>query len=143
MFLTLLVVTFFIAALVSFIVARLFDRSLRQILGRLVAEDLSTAWHRYIGCAIYVVGISGGVRIWSLEQYIMPQFRGPKEVATVMELDTNRWVLEVYRTVIETLQAIAWMLLVFFLVALVAYVILRSFELKAARADRAGGGSRE
>ena len=62
MFLTLLLVTFLIAALVAFGVARLFDKPLRQILGRLVAEDLSAAWHRYIVFAIYVVGISGGVR---------------------------------------------------------------------------------
>ena len=56
MFLTLLAVTFGIAAVVSVIVARLFDRPLRQILSRLVQEDLSAAWHRYIIFAIYVVG---------------------------------------------------------------------------------------
>lgn len=39
-------------------------------------------------------------------------------------------MLEVYRTIIETLQGIAWMLLVFFVVALVAYVIVRLSELK-------------
>jgi hypothetical protein len=42
MFLTLLAVTFGIAAVVSVIVARLFDRPLRQILSRLVQEELST-----------------------------------------------------------------------------------------------------
>lgn len=129
MFLTLLIVTFFIAALVSFIVARLFDRSLRQILGRLVAEDLSTAWHRYIVFAIYVVGISGGVRIWSLEQYIMPRERN----AAPLTLNPDRWTLEVYRTVIGTLQSVAWMLLVFFAFALIAYVVVRGLELRHAR----------
>ena len=129
MFLTLLVVTFFIAALVSFIVARLFDRSLRQILARLVAEDLSTAWHRYIVFAIYVVGISGGVRIWSLEQYIMPRERN----AAPLTLNPDRWTLEVYRTVIGTLQSVAWMLLVFFAFALIAYVVVRGLELRHAR----------
>jgi hypothetical protein len=34
------------------------------------------------------------------------------------------------RTVIETLQGIAWMLLVFFVFALVVYIIVRAFELK-------------
>lgn len=57
--------------LVSFLVARLFQRPVRQILRRLVPEDLTGAWHRYLTFAIYVVGISGGVRIWSLEQYIL------------------------------------------------------------------------
>ena len=59
MFLTLLLVTFVIAPLVSFLVARLFERPIRQILGRLVPEDLTGAWHRYLTFAIYVVGISG------------------------------------------------------------------------------------
>jgi hypothetical protein len=135
-FLTLLLVTFLISAFVSLLAARGFMGPVRRILSRLVSEELSIAWQRYIMFAIFVVGLSGGVRINSLEQYIMPQMRGPKEALTVIQLDTNRWVLEVYRTIIETLQAIAWMLLVFFLVALVAYVILRSFELKAAREDR-------
>ena len=35
----------------------------------------------------------------------------------VMQLNAARWTLEVYRTVIETLQGIAWMLLVFFIFA--------------------------
>ena len=135
MFLTLLVVTFVIAALVSFVVARLFDRSLRQILGRLVAEDLSTAWHRYIVFAIYVVGISGGVRIWSLEQYIMPRERN----AAPLTLNPDRWTLEVYRTVIGTLQSVAWMLLVFFAFALIAYVVVRGLEMRQAR-RREGDG---
>ena len=45
-------------------------------------------------------------------------------------LTAERWTLEVYRTVIETLQSIAWLFLVVFLVALVAYVIVRVFELR-------------
>ena len=73
MFVTLLIVTFVIALSVSFVVVRIFHRPLRQILGRLIAEELSTAWHRYIVFAVYVVGISGGVRIWNLEQYILPR----------------------------------------------------------------------
>src|SRR5687767_4373758 len=114
-FLTLLLVTFLISAAVSLIAARGFMGPVRKILSRLVSEELSIAWQRSIMFAIFVVGLSGGVRIYSLEQYIMPQMRGPKgEEPTVITLDTNRWVLEVYRTIIETLQAIAWMLLVFF-----------------------------
>jgi hypothetical protein len=129
MFLTLLLVTFVIAALVSFAVVRLFDRPLRQILDRLVAEELSTAWHRYIVFAIYVVGISGGVRIFSLEQYILPRERD----GVPLVLTPERWTLEVYRTVIGTLQSVAWMLLVFFVFALIAYVVMRGLEGRQAR----------
>jgi hypothetical protein len=38
----------------------------------------------------------------------------------------------VYRTIISSVQGVAIMLLVFFLVALVAYVILRGLELRHA-----------
>ena len=48
MFFTLLVITFLIALAVSFGVARLFDRPMASILRRIVAEELSGAWHRYI-----------------------------------------------------------------------------------------------
>jgi hypothetical protein len=129
MFVTLLIVTFVIALTVSFLVVRIFDRPLRQILGRLIAEDLSAAWHRYIVFAVYVVGISGGVRIWNLEQYILPRSNDQPPLV----LDANRWTLEVYRTIIGTLQSIAWLLLVFFVFALLAYVIMRGMELRHAK----------
>lgn len=38
--------------------------------------------------------------------------------------------LEVYRTVIGTLQSLAWMLLVFFGFALIAYVVVRGLQLR-------------
>ncbi len=79
--------------------------------------------------ALYVVGISGGVRIFSLEQYVNPA--DPKALPLV--LTPERWTLEVYRTVIETLQSTAWMLLVAFVFLLIAYVIARGMELRAAR----------
>ena len=132
MFFTLLIVTFLIALAVSFGVVRLFDRPVASILHRSVAEELSGAWHRYIKFAAYVVGISGGVRIADLERYVS----APKKDEEVLILTSERWTLEVYRTVIETLQGIAWMLLVVFVVALVAYVLARGFELNRGREHR-------
>jgi hypothetical protein len=129
MFLTLLLVTFAIALLVSFIVARIFSGSILRILERVVSPDLAGAWHKYMIFALYVVGISGGVRIFSLEQYVNPS--DPKLPPLV--LTPERWTLEVYRTVIETLQSTAWMLLVAFVFLLIAYVIARGLELRASR----------
>ncbi|MCI0333947.1 MAG: hypothetical protein L0228_12070 [Planctomycetes bacterium] len=126
MFLTLLVVTLGVAILTAGLVAWMFYRPIGNILRRIVADEIGVAWQRYVTFAIFVVGVSGGVRIWDLEKYITPQFSGQPEI----ELNTDRWVLEVYRTIIETIQSITWMLLVFFAVALIAYVIVRGFELK-------------
>lgn len=50
----------------------------------------------------------------------------------IIAMTTERWVLEVYRTIIETLQGIAWMLLAFFAAALLAYVVVRLSELERA-----------
>ena len=132
MFLTLLLVTLLVAFAVSFIVAKAFSKPIENILQRIIADEISVAWVKYMKFAILVVGISAGVRIYELEKYITPQ-RGDKE-AKLVDLTAERWILELYRTVIETLQGIAWMLLVFFLFALLAYVIVRIAEMKH-RAD--------
>ncbi len=126
MFILLLVVNFFLAFAVCFIVARIFRAPINKILQRLVAEDIFSAWGKYLVFATYVVGISGGVRIWDLEKYITPG----KEGGAILELTQERWILELYRTIIGTLQSIAWMLLLFFIFALIAYVILRGLEMK-------------
>ena len=126
MFLLLLVVTFLIALAVSAGVVSFFQKSIGRILDRIVADELSGAWLRYIKFAAYVVGISGGVQIYQLQRYIQQ----PSEQVPIRTLSTEAWILEVYRTVIETLQSLAWLLLVVFVVALVAFVIVRAFELR-------------
>jgi hypothetical protein len=127
MFITLLVTTFIIAFIVSTIVVLLFARPINKILDRIISDQISRVWSKYLKFAIYVTGISGGVRIWNLEQYITkPQYQGSE----IVQLTSERWVFEVYRTIIGTLQGVAWMLLVFFIFALVAYVIVRVFEMR-------------
>jgi len=126
MFLTLLAVTFVISLFVSWIVARIFAKPIDDILQRIISDVISKAWVKYLNFAIYVVGISSGVRVWELERYISPQ--GPNMQA--LELNRDRWVLEVYRTIIESLQGLAWLLLVFFVISLIAFVILRRVEAK-------------
>lgn len=126
MFITLLVVNFALAFAVCLITARLFRTPVNKMLQRLVAEDIYSAWVKYIGFAIYVVGISGGVRVWDLERYISP----PSQGGAILELTQERWILELYRTVIGTLQSIAWMLLLFFIFALIAYVIVKGLEMR-------------
>jgi hypothetical protein len=126
MFIALLGVTFLVSLIVSFIVIRSFSIPLDGILKRIIADEISGAWLKYLKFAIIVVGVSSGVRIRQLEKYITP-WRGDED-QRVVELTGNRWILELYRTVIETLQGIAWLLLVFFVVALLAYVIVKMTE---------------
>ena len=128
MFITLLLVTFVVSALVALAAARAFATPIESILNRIIADTISSAWLRYMKFAILVVGVSAGVRIYELEKYISPA-RHDKE-SKVLELTQDRWILEIYRTVIESLQGIAWLLLVFFGLSLVAYVIVRIAEMK-------------
>ncbi|NLO89493.1 MAG: hypothetical protein GX088_04095 [Clostridia bacterium] len=128
MLISLLLVTFLISLLVSFITARIFNQPLKSILERIIPEAISAAWLKYLHFAIYVLGISNGVKIWELEKYISPQVLGEEGAEIILSLNPNRWALEIYRTVIGTLSGIAVMLLVFFIFALVAYVIIRIFE---------------
>lgn len=141
MFITLLVVTFLIALAVSAGIARFFATPVRRILGHIVAEDITIAWAKYIWFAILVVGVSKGVRVWELERYITPM---PAPMSTeqgsVLVLTRDRWVLEIYRTIIETLQGIAWLLLVFFVFVLIAYVIVRVGEARGRQSGGAAGG---
>ena len=124
MFLLLLLVSFLISVLVCMILAAVFRKPLTGILQRLIPEEIHASWTKYLLFALYVVGISGGVRVWDLQKYITPR----TDAGTVVELTRDRWVLEVYSSIIGTLQSVAWMLLVFFLFALIAYVIVKGQE---------------
>jgi hypothetical protein len=120
--------TFIIAFVVSSIVVWFFKKPINEILMRIIPGDIYYAWAKYMQFAIYVVGVGGGVRIWDLEKYLTAQ----KEVnaGNIVELTSDRWVLEVYGTIIGTLQSIAMLLLAFFIVALIAIVIVRVFEVR-------------
>jgi len=133
MFVTLLIVTFIVALVVSGTVVLIFSKPVGRILQRIVGEDISSAWLTYMRFAMLVVGVSGGVRIFELERYITPQNLGCNNTNRVLELSTDRWILELYRTIIGSLESIAWLLLVFFVVALIAYVIVRFAELRRSR----------
>ena len=131
MIIVLLFTTLLIAFAVASLVVLIFNKPIDSILKRVVPEEISYAWTRYLRFAIYVVGIGGGVQIWNLEKYFTPQ----EPFNKVVELTANRWLLEVYSTLIGTLQSTAMVLLVFFVFALIAVVIVRIFEPRAAKAE--------
>lgn len=139
----LLLTTFVIAFAIASLVVLIFNKPIDGILKRVVPGEISYAWTRYLRFAIYVVGIGGGVQVWNLERYITPQ----EPYNKVLELTSNRWMMEIYSTVIGTLQSTAMVLLVFFVFALIAVVLVRIFESRATKteapAKQAGHGSGE
>ena len=108
----------------SAIVVQIFHKSIIKLLENVITEDMTRAWARYVTFAIYIVGISGGVRVWDLERYISKR----TQTDEILQLTNARWVLEIYLTIIGTLQGIVWLLLVFFVFALIAYVVVRAVE---------------
>lgn len=114
---------------VSAVVVAMFGKAMDDILRRIIGDDMSSGWSKYMRFAVYVVGISGGVRIWELERFIGPVPEGVR----APELTGERFVLELYRSVVGSLQSIAWVLLFFFLVTLVVFVFVRFLESRAPR----------
>lgn len=126
MFLVMLLVTLVVSLLTAVLTSRFFDQAVDRILTRIVGEDLAGSWHKYLQFAIVVVGVSGGVQLFELQKYIA----NSGDSGTPPPLTFMSWVLEIYRTVISTLQSIAWMLLLFFLCGMVALVIMRGMEVR-------------
>lgn len=126
MFYSLLIVTFVLALGLSYGVMRLFKTSIDAILARIIQDPIYSAWGKYTFFAGLVVGTSSGIRIYDLEKYITPlQHDAGEKQPIIVSLTQERWVLEIYRTIVETLQGLAWMMLVFFMVTLLAYVFIR------------------
>ncbi len=126
----LLVTTFVISFLVASVVVLVFNRPIDGILSRILQDDISHAWARYLKFAIYVMGIGGGVRVWDYEKYLVPM----QPYNQILPLTSDRWMLEIYQTIISTLQATTGILLAFFVFALIAFVIVRGMEARATRA---------
>jgi len=133
MVISLLFATFVVALAVASIIAFLFNKPIDNIMKRVVPADISYAWTRYLRFAILVVGVGGGVQIWSFDKYLTPQ--DPSKGIGVVQLTSERWVLEIYNTIISALQSTAMVLLVFFVFALIAVVIVRVFEFRSAKTE--------
>ena len=128
MVVTLFITTFIVAFAVASLVVVIFNKPISAILNQVVPAELSPAWACYLRFAIYVVGIGGGVRVWDLEKYLTAQ----EPYKVIVQLTRERWMLELYQTIIGTLQSTTILLLVFFVFALIAVVLVRIFERRGA-----------
>ncbi|HCF94750.1 MAG TPA: hypothetical protein DEW46_06795 [Verrucomicrobia bacterium] len=129
MFLFLLFTLLAVAVLLTSAVVVAFRKPIQGIFSRLIGEPLSDAWVRFLTFALYVVGISSAVHAYRLDQYVSTQHGGD----VIAELNVNTWVLEIYQTVRSVLGGLAWSLMSFFIIALIAFIIVRACELKRER----------
>lgn len=129
MFFGLLFSSFLVSVFFALLTVYIFRGSLKKTLTRVVGEGLADSWKKFIQFALFVVGISGGVKPWNMERYLIQPDSGAKQLV----LTNERWVLEIYMVIIDTLQAMAWMLFVYFIFALITIGIIRIFEMKAGK----------
>lgn len=128
-FVLLLTTTLVVSLLVSFIVMFFFRKPVDKIFQRVIGEDIATAWRKFLMFALVVVGVSSGVNIWRLERFVEPVAEGAAKPVLTAEV----WGVEVFRSIIQTLGGMAWALLIFFIVALIAFVIVKRGEMKATK----------
>ncbi len=138
MFMTLLIVTFAVAFATASVVVRILNKPIDAILNRVIQDEISSAWSRYLKFATYVIGIGGGVRVGSFERYLTPA-EPSKEIAS---LTLERWALEIYQVIMGTLENTVTFLFFFFIFGLIAFVVVRAFELRKAKPESSQVGER-
>jgi len=126
MFYALLGFTLVISLGVSAVVAGLFSSPARSILRGLINTEAATAWTRYLRFMLFIIGIKSGIQMWLLERYVIAPGGGPH--VRHEDLTVAKWVLEAYRTAVGTLQGQAAVLTGFFLISLIAMLVIRVAE---------------
>jgi hypothetical protein len=129
MFVALFAASFVLALALSITVAWISREALDSVLRRFVADrSVRAGFEKYIRFAIVVVGISGGTRVRVLQEYLAASDLNKAAMAT--QLTQEFWAMEIYRTVIGTLEGIALLLLVCIFLALIAPVVVRMLGLE-------------
>jgi len=129
MFVALFGASFVLALALSVAVAWVSREAIESVLRRFVADHVvRAAFSKYIRFAIVVVGISTGTRVRVLQEYISAT--SENKAAMAAALTQEFWVLEIYRTIVGTLEGMAWLLLLCFFLALIAPVIVRMAKLE-------------
>lgn len=132
MFVVLFLVTFVLAFAISSGVAWAGKEPIEGILHHFFSVNVTAAMSKYLRLAVVLVGVSSGARIRVLEEYIAATPGNKIEMTNA--LTQEFWVVELYRTTISTLEGILWLLLLFSLIVLGAYWLMRKAKLKQPQA---------
>ena len=126
MFFTFLFVLLGVSAAITILVVLFFKKYITAILKRLIGEPLYKSWEKFIIFALFVVGISSTVNPHRLEKYVLK--RHTDQIITELSLDA--WFLEIYQTILTVLSSLSVSLMSFFIIALIAFIVVRGLELK-------------
>ncbi len=95
------------------------ESAIDNILDRILADQISKEWLRYIIFAMYVVPIASGVRVWDPEKHMSPGYG--MDLGSPLALNAEPIVV-VFRT---RMGAPGLFASVFFVFALIGFVIMR------------------
>ena len=126
------IVSFVTAGLVSFFVASVCEKPLSIFIRRIIRNETSSTFTRYVRYATYLVGISHGVTISPLGYEIVAHFSEyeyefPAHILA-HDLDYQLLLLWMRAVIMQSLTAIALMYLVFFVSGLIAYITVKAQE---------------
>ncbi|HVH59538.1 MAG TPA: hypothetical protein VM709_04360 [Candidatus Sulfotelmatobacter sp.] len=121
--------SFLLALALSATIAWLSREAMDAVLRRFVVDPVVRGgFERYLRFAIVVVGISSGTRAKALQEYIAAaEWNKP---ALQAALTQEFWTLELYRTVMGTLEGVAGLLLLCIFLALIAPAVLRMLNVE-------------
>jgi hypothetical protein len=104
-------------------IAWFFAAPIKTVARLIIKDDISLEWARYLRFFIIVVGVSAGTRIRVLEDYLAasPSIKETMRAALTQEF----WAVELYRTIIGTLEGVAWLLLLYAGIAFTVLMIVR------------------
>ena len=114
MFITLLLANLAASFLVCLVTVLIFYFPVARAFKSRFTEATASLWMKFILFAIFVIGMSVGTRIWDIERYADSQ--------TGVVISQDLLALEVYKTVIATMQVSA--VLLFVLLAMVGLAYL-------------------
>lgn len=131
MFLALFAVSLILSAAIAIGVARACMLPIDRVLHRIFGDGIGRHdWSKYFAFAIALTGITAGARIRALQEYIDAPLWTKDSISN--SITKEFWIAEMYRTAADTLIGIAWLLLIFFFIALVAnFLVSRTRKAQA------------
>lgn len=114
MFITLLLVNLGASLLICLLTVLIFRLPLTRLLEQRCSAAAAAVWVKFILFLVFVIGTTVGTRIWEIEHYADPKAPAP--------ISQDVLALEVYKTVISTLQVSAVLLVVLLTVVGLAYL---------------------
>jgi hypothetical protein len=127
------VASFLLALTISVVLTWLFTKPIEDFLERFIIDPMiCTAWSKYIRFAVVAVGISTGTQTASLEEHLSSP--AVNKAAVARQVTEAFWALELYRTLVGTLVGLAWLLLAFCVLIVIARMFIKPLPTNQTRA---------